>query len=219
MGGSSSSGSSDGSGGVSVGEQLPWPSADMGSSEGGGVDQEFEDSLGDFDEAIAGDSPGSGDEEIDILDPMGESGSGAQSDEPVFEEGDLSEDGASAENQAIAQRAASGGGESSSSSSGGSEGGDNASGQQSGNKSQNQAASGGGGGGGAGAPQGDREVGGVSAGDQQGDAEIVPIPEDIGDGRNDDIVLRQIREAAMNERDPKLREKLWDEYRRIRGAR
>jgi hypothetical protein len=32
-------------------------------------------------------------------------------------------------------------------------------------------------------------------------------------------VLRQIRDAAMNERDPVLRDKLWDEYRRIRGAR
>jgi hypothetical protein len=53
----------------------------------------------------------------------------------------------------------------------------------------------------------------------EGDEEIIPIPEDIGDGRNDDIVLRQIREAAMNESDPALREKLWDEYRRIRGAR
>ena len=44
-----------------------------------------------------------------------------------------------------------------------------------------------------------------------------PVPEDIGDGQGDDIVLRQIREAAMKERNPVLREKLWDEYRKIKG--
>ena len=45
----------------------------------------------------------------------------------------------------------------------------------------------------------------------------VELPEDIGDGQGDDIVLRQIREAALNERDPVLREKLWEEYRRIKN--
>ena len=49
--------------------------------------------------------------------------------------------------------------------------------------------------------------------------EVAAIPEDIDDGRGDDIVLRQIRDAAMREKDPKLREKLWDEYRRIKNAR
>ena len=39
------------------------------------------------------------------------------------------------------------------------------------------------------------------------------IPPDVGDGRDDDIVARQLREAAMTEEDPELREKLWDEYR------
>ncbi len=39
------------------------------------------------------------------------------------------------------------------------------------------------------------------------------IPKDVGDGRDDDIVARQLREAAMKEEDPELREKLWDEYR------
>ena len=37
--------------------------------------------------------------------------------------------------------------------------------------------------------------------------------------RDDDIVMRQIREAAMKETNPELREKLWDEYRRIRDQR
>ena len=35
----------------------------------------------------------------------------------------------------------------------------------------------------------------------------------MGDGSDDDIVARQLREAAMKEEDPVLREKLWEEYR------
>jgi len=56
-----------------------------------------------------------------------------------------------------------------------------------------------------------------SAGPKQADSEIIPIPDDIDDGQGDDIVLRQIRDAASKERDPILREKLWDEYRRIKN--
>lgn len=37
--------------------------------------------------------------------------------------------------------------------------------------------------------------------------------EQIPDGRDDDIVARQLREAAEGETDPELREKLWQEYR------
>ena len=47
--------------------------------------------------------------------------------------------------------------------------------------------------------------------------ESFPPPEDIPSGRDDDIVARQLREAAMHEPDPELREKLWDEYRRYTG--
>ncbi len=36
------------------------------------------------------------------------------------------------------------------------------------------------------------------------------------DGQDDDVVARQIREAAEKEADPKLREKLWEEYRRYK---
>ncbi|TNE76428.1 MAG: hypothetical protein EP334_08395 [Gammaproteobacteria bacterium] len=42
------------------------------------------------------------------------------------------------------------------------------------------------------------------------------IPANIPDGSDDDIVARQIREAAMKEQDPVLREKLWDEYRKYK---
>lgn len=48
-------------------------------------------------------------------------------------------------------------------------------------------------------------------------AESFPPPQDIPSGRDDDVVARQIREAAMTEPDPELREALWDEYRRYTG--
>jgi hypothetical protein len=43
------------------------------------------------------------------------------------------------------------------------------------------------------------------------------IPDDIPDARDDDIIARQLREAAMAETDPVLKERLWDEYRRYKG--
>ncbi|MBF8268809.1 MAG: hypothetical protein HW386_518, partial [Gammaproteobacteria bacterium] len=42
------------------------------------------------------------------------------------------------------------------------------------------------------------------------------IPADIPNGSDDDVVARQLREAAMKESDPKLRAKLWDEYRKYK---
>lgn len=42
------------------------------------------------------------------------------------------------------------------------------------------------------------------------------LPTNIPNGSDDDIVARQIREAAMREPDPVLREKLWDEYRKYK---
>lgn len=50
-------------------------------------------------------------------------------------------------------------------------------------------------------------------------ATITQIPDDIGEGQGDDIVERQIREAASQETDPILREKLWEEYRRAKGRK
>ena len=44
------------------------------------------------------------------------------------------------------------------------------------------------------------------------------VPPDVGDGRDDDIVARQLREAAMQEKDPALRERLWDEYRTYKSG-
>jgi hypothetical protein len=43
-----------------------------------------------------------------------------------------------------------------------------------------------------------------------------PDPDDIPDGQDDDIVARQLREAATSEQDPELKEKLWDEYKKYK---
>lgn len=60
-------------------------------------------------------------------------------------------------------------------------------------------------------------VGGPQGGEPSGEQGAFPIPDDIPSGRDDDVVARQIREAAMREPDPELRERLWDEYRRYTG--
>ena len=60
-------------------------------------------------------------------------------------------------------------------------------------------------------------TGGLRGGPAGDDTETYPVPEDIPEGRDDDVVARQIREAAMTESDPELREALWDEYRRYTG--
>ncbi len=44
-----------------------------------------------------------------------------------------------------------------------------------------------------------------------------PAPPDIPNGNDDDVVARQLREAASHEPDPELREKLWTEYRKYTG--
>ena len=47
-------------------------------------------------------------------------------------------------------------------------------------------------------------------------APAAPVPPDVADAQDDDVVCRQLREAAMAETDDTLREALWDEYRRCR---
>ena len=42
------------------------------------------------------------------------------------------------------------------------------------------------------------------------------LPSDIPDGSDDDVVARQLREAAEKETDPELKAKLWEEYRRYK---
>ena len=43
-------------------------------------------------------------------------------------------------------------------------------------------------------------------------------PEDIPITVDDDIIARQLREAALTEDDPALRERLWEEYRKYSGT-
>jgi hypothetical protein len=187
---------------------MEWPGGDQSGGEGGSLeelDEQLDEALGDFDESM-GEGASGGEEEIDILNPMS-SGGGAssQSNEPYFEEGESGDGDGSYEDEGIAQRAEAGasGGESGSSGSEGEQGGSSSSG----------------GGGGGAAPEGSQSASSASGSEDSGESDVVPIPDDVGDGRDDDIVLRQIREAAMKERDPVLREKLWDEYRRIRDQR
>ena len=60
--------------------------------------------------------------------------------------------------------------------------------------------------------------GGTIDGDPAATDDNGRIPSDVGDGRDDDIVARQLREAAMQEKDPALRERLWDEYRTYKSG-
>ncbi len=62
------------------------------------------------------------------------------------------------------------------------------------------------------------EEAGSVGGSGPGAAASDRVPADVGDGSDDDIVARQLREAAMAEEDPALREKLWDEYRRYKAS-
>jgi len=43
------------------------------------------------------------------------------------------------------------------------------------------------------------------------------IPADIPSADNDSVLEEQIRQAAMNETDPVIKAKLWNEYRRYKG--
>ena len=71
-----------------------------------------------------------------------------------------------------------------------------------------------GGGGSAGGGMGGASQGGGAPPDNPA---IYKPPEDIPDGRDDDVVARQLREAAMREPDPEVRERLWNEYRKYKG--
>ena len=57
-------------------------------------------------------------------------------------------------------------------------------------------------------------AGGVSGGASRTGA--TRQPPGIPDGRDDDVVARQLREAAEKETDPELQKKLWEEYRKYK---
>ncbi|MBT4011419.1 MAG: hypothetical protein HOF15_03790 [Planctomycetaceae bacterium] len=43
------------------------------------------------------------------------------------------------------------------------------------------------------------------------------LPDDIPSADNDSILESQIRQAAINEKDPEIQKKLWNEYRKYKG--
>ena len=78
--------------------------------------------------------------------------------------------------------------------------------------SQGGGSAGGGGGGGGGAGQKSDPLAGMS------EQEVAKrTPDDIEVIIDDDIVAKQLREAALAEEDPELRERLWEEYRKYKG--
>ena len=46
----------------------------------------------------------------------------------------------------------------------------------------------------------------------------INTPPDLTNTKGDDVIARQLREAAQKENDPVLREKLWDEYRKYKSG-
>jgi len=76
----------------------------------------------------------------------------------------------------------------------------------------------GGGGSGAGGDSPSGEVGGgpLAGMDEQEVAKRTPDDIEVH-AFGDDIVAKQLREAALAEEDPVLRERLWDEYRKYKG--
>ncbi len=73
-----------------------------------------------------------------------------------------------------------------------------------------------GGGGGAGG-DGAGEVGGGPLDGLDAQEIAKRTPDDIEVLIDDDIVAKQLREAALAEEDPELRERLWEEYRKYKG--
>lgn len=63
----------------------------------------------------------------------------------------------------------------------------------------------------------DGGMGGGMGGSAPQNPAVYKPPQDIPDGNNDDVVARQLREAAMREPDPEVRERLWNEYRKYKG--
>jgi len=107
--------------------------------------------------------------------------------------------------------------------SGGGIGGDGqGSGSASAGSSAGQSTAGGSSAGGGGGSGGGDGTGGPAEDGTSGDRPEtkIEIPEDIAEATgNEDQVARQIREAAEQEEDPRIREALWDEYRKHMGLK
>lgn len=80
------------------------------------------------------------------------------------------------------------------------------------NEPNGQSQGGGSGGSGQSAPNEESTVGSMST-EQIGER----TPDDVDVGYDDDAVATMLREAAIAEEDPELRERLWEEYRNYKG--
>ena len=168
------------------------------------LDAELGSSLSEFDEKLLR-------EQKELAEKSRSASAGKSGDQP--ESGDGASGGAgdgSGEGEKAAGESGGEAGESGSESAAGSSGKDG--------ESERQAESGEQGGTGGEGAEGNEQV--ASAGGASGDGRHtgnIPTPPDIPDGKDDDIVARQLREAAENEQDPELRAKLWDEYRKYKN--
>jgi len=205
---SGSSGAAGSAGGVYSGSNDGIPNIPTGTGTGvGDLDEVFNKSLGDFDGSIEG--------ERDVLASSG-GGSAKAVGQREQDDADAVANGSGGGNRGDGAMAdtGSGGGMSGGSMGGAADSAGGMSGQPGGSE-----ASGDGGQGGEGISSGEqqREGGDVDAGEV-----AVILPDDIPvDGSGDDVVGRQIREAAiaMQESHPETAEKLWDEYRRHTGIK
>jgi hypothetical protein len=199
MGGSSGgmSGSSGGMGGASGWPQDP--------------DQVLNESMGDFDGTIAGER-----------EVHAKSGGGSSKSAGRREQGDSESVKDAGTGQGPGGMADVPGGESASGGAAGAAGaaggaaggqsGDTTGGQEAGSQGSQA-------GGGSGSTSTQRSGRDSDASDRDG-ANVAIIPDDIPiDGSGDDQVAEQIREAAMQEEDPAIRDALWEEYRKHTGIR
>jgi hypothetical protein len=194
--GSQSAGGSSGMPGGSAGGGMSDSSA-SGAGGGESLDEIFNKSLGDFDGEMESERSG--------MDSTGR-GSGQSADRR--EGGDATAAGGGGMNGgpggmvSIPSSAAAGGAAGGQASTG--------TGSADGAEGQQDAA----GGGADGAPESTEE----GAGNEN--AQAANIPDDIPlEGNAEDQVARQIREAAMAEKDPVIRDALWDEYRKHQGIK
>jgi len=82
---------------------------------------------------------------------------------------------------------------------------------------QAEGAMGQGGSGGGGGASGQGQVGKSPVESMSAEEVARRTPDDIEVLIDDDIIAKQLREAALVEEDPELRERLWEEYRKYRG--
>jgi hypothetical protein len=65
--------------------------------------------------------------------------------------------------------------------------------------------------------EGEKIEGPAGASGQSASASNGKLPEDIPPADNDSVLEAQIRQAAINETDPEIKAKLWNEYRKYKG--